>query len=235
MSATEKNPTILCIETSQHITSVAISHSGNCTALKEIHQPNQAGEQLHVLINQLLESSGLKFDDLNAIAISGGPGSYTGLRIAAATAKGYCYALGIPLIAIPTLTAMTAGIVNRYHQTATEVLVPMIDARRMEVFTAFYDRQCNQLQSFSSFIINEDTGTIFDANSTYLLFGSGASKAFNFLKLDHVHLMEEFIHSASDLCGLAQSKFDKHQFEDIAYYEPDYAKPFYTTAIKQNQ
>jgi len=226
--------TILCIETSQSVTSVSVSHSGICSCLKEVQVANQAADKLHVLIEELLSEAALTFNDIHAVAVSSGPGSYTGLRIAAAAAKGYCFTLDIPLIAIPTFEVMVEGMRMRYKQTDTDVYVPMIDARRMEVFTGFYDKAGTLIRPFSEFILDEQAKDFFESDRRYLFFGTGAPKAYDFLKLDNTRLFDAYIPSAADLCRLAYSRYTAESFEDLAYFEPDYAKPFYSTAAKQN-
>ena len=167
---------ILCIETANTVTSVAISKDGVCVILKEIQEPNKAADALHLLIEAALNETALTFANLHAVAISAGPGSYTGLRIAAAAAKGYCFALNIPLIAIPTLQAMVHGIIERYQQNDFDIYVPMIDARRMEVFTSFYDNKLNCTNYFTSLIVDTQCNQLFDNSKKYILFGNGAEK-----------------------------------------------------------
>ena len=223
---------ILCIETANAITSVSITENDICLQTKDVLESNKAADVLHVLIEQLLAETKLTFKDIHAIAISSGPGSYTGLRIATAAAKGYCFALNIPLIAIPTLKAMTQGIQTRYNKTDFDVFVPMVDARRMEVFTAFLSKELATIKTFSSLIIDENTIELFEAEKKYLLFGNGAQKSKQHLDKNTIVVIENFVPSSKDLCLLAFSAFLKNEFEDIAYFEPNYTKPFFTTANK---
>jgi tRNA threonylcarbamoyladenosine biosynthesis protein TsaB len=221
---------ILCIETANAVTSVSIAENENCLYTKDILEPNRAADVLHVLIEQLLAETNLSFADIDAVAVSGGPGSYTGLRIATATAKGYCFALDIPLIAVSTLMAMTHGIQTRYQQTNFDVFVPMIDARRLEVFTAFYSKDLTALNSFPCLIIDEQILNLFHTGKKYLLFGNGAEKANPILKTENISINRDFVPSSIDLCFPAFSAFNSKNFEELAYFEPDYTKPFYTTA-----
>lgn len=223
---------ILCIETANAITSVSISANGNCLHTKDVLEANKAADVLHVLIEQLLSEIKLTFKDLDAIAISAGPGSYTGLRIAAAAAKGYCFALNIPLIAIPTLQAMVHGVQTRYLKTNFDEFVPMIDARRMEVFTSFFTKDLQTVKEFTSLIIDEDFIKLFDSTKKYLFFGNGSIKAKNNINNNNIIVFEHYIPSSKDLCSLALSRFVSNNFEDIAYFEPNYTKPFYTNAGK---
>lgn len=230
--ASEIASVILCIETANAVTSVAIAQDGICIACKEITEPNKAADKLHLLITALLSEAKLSFSDISAIAISAGPGSYTGLRIAAAAAKGYCFSLDIPLIGIPTLEAMVNGVQTRYNQHEFDEYVPMIDARRMEVFTSFYNKANEVTQPFSSLIIDTTTERLFQKDKKYLLFGNGADKAADFLKHENVSLLPGFIPSAEDLCLAAYKSFQHQKFEDIAYFEPSYLKAFYTTPAR---
>ena len=224
---------ILCIEVANSVTSVAISENGNCIHVKEIAEENKAADKLHLLINDLLADSNLLFSQLHAVAISSGPGSYTGLRIGASAAKGFCFALDIPMIAIPTFEAMVYGVQKRYNLTTADQYVPMIDARRMEVFTSFYKRDLSLVKSFSSLILDEKTGILFDKDQHYLLFGNGAKKTKSILEEDEsISFFDDYVPAAVDLCLLAYSRFGEKNFVDIAYFEPQYAKPFYSTEVK---
>jgi tRNA threonylcarbamoyladenosine biosynthesis protein TsaB len=220
---------ILCIETANAVTSVAISKDGNCLSLKDIPEANKAADKLHRIVEELLEETNLAFSNLSAVAVSAGPGSYTGLRIAAAAAKGYCLALDIPLIAVSTLQAMVQGIRTRYHQSAYDEYVPMIDARRMEVFTSFYDNNLNCTRYFPSLVIQEDFPTLFNPKKKYILFGNGAQKSGNFFDHSNVNLFRDFLPSAEDLCLLGYTGYLENKISDLAYFEPSYYKAFYST------
>jgi tRNA threonylcarbamoyladenosine biosynthesis protein TsaB len=225
-----ENPVyILCIETANAVTSVAISKNDLCLHTKEIFEPNKAADTLHLLIEDLLKETKLTFQQLQAVAVSAGPGSYTGLRIAAAAAKGYCYALGIPLIAVSTLEAMVNGIQTRYKLNHFDQYVPMIDARRMEVFTSFFNKSGEKIMAFSNLIIDENFEKLFYGDKKYILFGNGAFKTAGKVNPENIVIYDEFVPNSEDLCQLSFSRFTKGQFEDIAYFEPNYTKPVYTT------
>jgi tRNA threonylcarbamoyladenosine biosynthesis protein TsaB len=226
------NVTILCIETANSITSVAIAKNGKCIHSKHILEPNKAADTLHILIEELLKESSIQFNQLDAIAISAGPGSYTGLRIAAAAAKGYCYSLNIPLIAIPTLEAMVYGVIHRYQLTGVDFYFPMIDARRMEVFTTLFSNKIIVEKSFISLIIDENFKNLLEFNKKYLLFGNGSKKIKNILSDNKIIFFDDFSPSSEDLCLLAFQRFLNSTFEDIAYFEPNYYKAFYSTQSK---
>lgn len=220
---------ILCIETANAVTSVAISKDGSCLSTKEIFESNKAAATLHLLIEDLLAETKLTFQELHAVAVSAGPGSYTGLRIAAAAAKGYCYALGIPLIAVSTLESMVNGVQIRYKMNDFDEYVPMIDARRMEVFTSFFNKTGEKTKVFSNLIIDENFANLLYKDKKYLIFGNGAFKVSGKVNSESVIIYNEFVPSAVDLCRLSFSKFVKSQYEDIAYFEPNYTKQVYTT------
>lgn len=223
---------ILCIETANGVTSVALSREGVCVAKQEIQQQNKTADSFHLLTQALLEETGLGFSDLKAVAISAGPGSYTGLRIAVAAAKGYCFSLDIPLIAVPTLQAMAFGLRVRYGIVDTDIYVPMIDARRMEVYLSCYNDKLELSRHYSSYIIDENFDQLFDTPARYTLFGNGAEKSRKYTSCDQITFFDNFVPSAEDMCVLAYERFQSRHFEDVAYYEPDYAKPYYTTASK---
>jgi tRNA threonylcarbamoyladenosine biosynthesis protein TsaB len=220
---------ILCIETANGITSVAIAQDGICLLTKNIFEQNKAADTLHLLVTELLKETSLQLNQLNAIAISAGPGSYTGLRIAAAAAKGYCFALNIPLIAIPTLEAMVVGAKNRYQLTTYDFYFPMIDARRMEVFTSIFSHENKLVTSFVSLILDENFSNILIDEKKYCFFGNGANKLKHLNNFNQDNLFGEFIPSADDMCALAFQSLLNRNTEDIAYFEPAYFKAFHTT------
>ncbi|MFN8283059.1 MAG: tRNA (adenosine(37)-N6)-threonylcarbamoyltransferase complex dimerization subunit type 1 TsaB [Chitinophagales bacterium] len=223
---------ILCIETANAITSIAISEHGKCVHAKHILESNKATDNLHILTEALLKEASLSFQQIDAIAISSGPGSYTGLRIAAAAAKGFCFSLNIPLIAIPTLESMVVGAINRYHLNGFDFYFPMIDARRMEVFTTIFSKEIEIEKTFSSLIINDDFKNLLNFNKKYLVFGNGAAKIKSIIDFTNITIFEGFTPSSEDLCLLAFQRYLRSQFEDIAYFEPNYYKAFYSTYIK---
>jgi len=222
---------ILCIEVANGVTSVAISDNGVCMAEQTIPQANKAADVLHTQVHVLLQTAGLRLSDLQAVAVSAGPGSYTGLRIGVAAAKGYCFALSIPLIAVSSFEAMVEGIQNRYGKTGFDAYMPMIDARRMEVFTGIYSPTAEVRQSFSSLIVDE-TFSDWLKQDKILLFGNGAFKASAYMAGSRSDIMQDFQPAAADMCRLAYNRWMNGQTEDIAYYEPHYSKAFYTPANK---
>lgn len=219
---------LLHIEAAYGNTSIAISRNGICTGALFSAQTNQTADVAHTLVQQILDKNKLKFSDIHAVSVSSGPGSYTGLRIAAAMAKGICFAQNLPLIAIPTLQAMAYGCIHRYGQTGYEWYIPMIDARRMEVFTTYYNQDLKAEKSFSSLILDEEWLAELDCEKKIIFFGNGINKLQLSDEFKNSLLFHDFIISAEDQSLLAFQRFIARQFEDIAYFEPDYFKAFYT-------
>lgn len=212
---------ILNIETATKNCSVALSKQGKTIACKEIAEQNFShAEKLHVFIEELLAENQLQFSHLSAIAVSQGPGSYTGLRIGVSTAKGLCYALNIPLIAIDTLQLLAKQL---YIDSG--IIVPMIDARRMEVFTAFYDKNHNQIRNTQAEIIDE--ASYREISEKIHLIGDGTEKFKNILINDKFVFHSDIIFpSATQMSLLSYSKYNNSDFVDVAYFEPYYLKDF---------
>ncbi len=223
-------PYILCIETSSTNCSIAIaSHRGaldnsfqieHCLDLKEDNSDTYShAESLHVFIKDLLDQNKITFDQLDAIAVSKGPGSYTGLRIGVATAKGLCYAVDKPLISIDTLQALSL------QATTSDIIIPMMDARRMEVYSAVY-RGKHLVQSTEAKILTQESYVEYthDKNTTFI--GSGALKFKELLNDNQSNYMEAHP-TALTMCDLAIAMYNENQFvTDLAYYEPFYLKEF---------
>ena len=212
---------ILNIETATKNCSVALAKEGKTIACKEIAEQNFShAEKLHVFIEELLTENNLQFSDLNAIAVSQGPGSYTGLRIGVSSAKGFCYALNIPMIAIDTLQLLAKQI-----QIEDGIIIPMIDARRMEVFTAFYDKNHNQIRNTQAEIIDETSYQ--EITETIHLVGDGTEKFKNTLiDTKFVFHSDVVFPSANQMSQLSFDKYQKRDFVDVAYFEPYYLKDF---------
>lgn len=216
---------ILHIETTSQNCSVAISRNAETIAIKEFADGYTHIENLHVFIEDILTESKLKLSDLNAVAVSQGPGSYTGLRIGVSAAKGFCFALNIPLIAIDTLQL----IATMANQKMDDVCyAPMIDARRNEVFTALYNAKFNIIKEPSNVVFGENDAVYFESYKNLILCGDGAQKATSHLegKIKSVY-SDAILPSARHMVVLAYPKFLTKQFEDVAYFEPFYLKPFF--------
>lgn len=211
---------------------MALSKDTELMALKELNNGYTHAENLHVFIHDLLRESSLKTSELNAISISSGPGSYTGLRIGFSAAKGLAYALSIPLITIDTLQALSATALNK--NKADGIYIPMMDARRMEVYCAAYTNQLSETLPSQALVISEDTIQLFQLNKPLYFFGDGMPKAKNILEtLPQSNFIENITASASSMIELAFQKYTMKDFADIAYSEPNYLKEFFFTTAKK--
>ena len=221
---------ILLLETATSTCSVALGENGRVIALKELNQPNIHASHITLFINEVMQQVGKDYTDLQAVAISQGPGSYTGLRIGVSTAKGICFALGIPLIAIDTLQAMAAGLLHKIAHPSTEsIFCPMIDARRMEVYTALYNHELAQIAPTQAMILDESTFDIHLSQHTIIFFGDGAEKCKPLYGQKVNAQFIDFENSAAHLSELAQCKFKAGEIVDLAYFEPYYLKDFIPT------
>lgn len=219
-------PLILYIETSESACSVCLAKGLNIVAEKQHHEANSHATVLANLVKALFEESNLHYSELNAVAISAGPGSYTGLRIGTSFAKGICYANNIPLIAISTLKAMAASVIKA-EKNNLMFFCPMIDARRMEVYCGVFNKNLKIILPEQPVILNEETVIFFDFSNT-LFFGSGAEKV---LRLhENANIYKGFNLKATDFIAEANNAYAEKQFADLAYFEPNYIKAFYSTA-----
>jgi len=212
---------ILSIETATKNCSIALSKEGKTIALKEIANQNFShAEKLHVFIEEILTENQITFKDLIALAVSKGPGSYTGLRIGVSSAKGLCYALNIPLISIDTLTSLARQIAVKEG-----VIVPMIDARRMEVYTAVFNPEFKMIKGVEALIV--DKNSFSEIESTVHLVGDGALKFKETLTNEKFKFYDDIIYpSANEMSELAFEKYKISDFENVAYFEPYYLKDF---------
>jgi len=220
-------PYILNIETATKNCSVSIAKDGQIVSCMEVAEQGYShAEKLHVFIESALQESGLSFADLSAIAVSQGPGSYTGLRIGVSAAKGLCYALNIPLIAVDTLQVLASQ-----AAVPDALIVPMIDARRMEVYSAVF--MSNQkVRATAAEIINEDSFSNY--TETLYFVGDCADKCKPVLnKSNFVYLEEIVFPSAREMGALSYDKYKKNDTVDVAYFEPYYLKDFVITAPKK--
>ena len=218
---------ILNIETATKNCSVSVSRNGELVALKELsdEQFNHA-EKLHVFISSVLEEVAIGLNDLQAIAVSKGPGSYTGLRIGVSAAKGLCYALNIPLIAVDTLAVLAEKI-----SVDSGIIVPMIDARRMEVFTQMFRGDYAPLSVAEALIVDETAFA--DISENIHLIGDGALKCKTVLTDVKFIFHEQVVYpSANEMSRLSYKKYVENTFEDVAYFEPYYLKDFMLTTKK---
>ena len=215
-------PIILSIETSTTNCSVSLSKQGETLVLKEDNNANYShAESLHVFIDDVLKTANINKTQIDAIAVSKGPGSYTGLRIGVSAAKGLCYALEKPLISISTLHALA-------HQVNTQegVVIPMLDARRMEVYSAIYDSQFNLLRKIEAQILDELSFKNELDNGQVFFIGNGTEKTKALLSHNNAVYIDNKLPSANEMSALAYAKYKIGDTEDVAYFEPFYLKDF---------
>jgi tRNA threonylcarbamoyladenosine biosynthesis protein TsaB len=217
---------ILALETATGICSVALGKDGSLIRLAETQENNSHSARLKTLISQVLEESGHSLGDLDAIAVSKGPGSYTGLRIGVSSAKGLSYGLGIPLLSVSTLESMAFGMAQFTGLSEDIMYCPMIDARRMEVYMAWYDSRMQALKTPFAEILTPETFKDCDA-LTILCAGDGAAKCAALFAQDaRIRIESLAVPSAAHMIPLAEKIFGSGMFEDVAYFEPYYLKDF---------
>jgi tRNA threonylcarbamoyladenosine biosynthesis protein TsaB len=213
---------ILQLETASTNCSVSLAENGKLIASREHNSASFShSEQLHLFIKEVLAEAGVVKEELNAVAVSKGPGSYTGLRIGVSSAKGLCYALGIPLISTRTLYGMALQ-----KQIGEGVIIPMLDARRMEVYTAVFSATYKVLQPEMALIIKAEAFLEYAEKGPVLLVGSGASKCRGILNHPNIEIDDEVVPSSRTMSSEAYEKYQAGHFEDVAYFEPYYLKDF---------
>ena len=215
---------LLAIETSTEICSVALGKDNECVAVVEDNKENSHAEKILLFVEQVLKQSGLKMNELDAVCISEGPGSYTGLRIGTSSAKGLCDALDIPLIAVSTLQSMAYG--AREQCPDYEQYISMIDARRMEVYTAAYNQNLEPVEKITNLILDENAYSDFLLKDKVVFSGNGMEKAVPILSKNINAIFCNTMTSARYLLALGYRKFIEQNFADIAYFEPFYLKEF---------
>ena len=223
---------IIQLETTTKQCSVALSYKGNCISKKVLLAEHFShDEKLHVFIREVLQEANVGFSELDAVAISKGPGSYTGLRIGVAAAKGLCFALDLPLIGIHTLELMVQPFIGKPEYV---FFIPMLDARRMEVYTAVFDNSKTWIQETNALVLEAQSFYDLIGDSPCLVFGNGASKFKTLQPKINAHFTETVSYpSAEDMSRLAWLEFQKKNFEDLATFEPFYLKDFQTTPPKK--
>jgi tRNA threonylcarbamoyladenosine biosynthesis protein TsaB len=233
---------ILNIETATTVCSAALSRNGIAFVKREENKGYTHAENLTAFIEEMMQEAGLSFSELDAVAVSSGPGSYTGLRIGVSTAKGYCYALDKPLIAVPTLQSLANGFVKDNFSPSSFpkergvlpsgkdsgwVLCPMIDARRMEVYCAVYNQELDEIEPVAAKVIDETSFSQLLENNKMYFFGDGAAKCRPLLsKHSNAVFVDGILCTSESMCGLAEEKFVKGEFENVALVEPFYLKEF---------
>ena len=222
------NPTILYIETATDVCSVALSKGSEIIGLKEEAGGNNHAKHLLPFVDEVLKQAGVSMTEINGVAVSIGPGSYTGLRIGVSTAKGIAYTAGIPVMAVSTLESIAQGAKTLWAESSSEQpqIVPMIDARRMEVFTTRYDFDIRSLEEISSKIVDDNTFAELLSKEKVLFCGNGMPKCKEILSaFPNAKFMDAPI-SAKNMLPAALRKWQKQEFEDVAYFEPFYLKEY---------
>jgi len=227
---------ILHIETATHTCSVALSYEGKLILFKESHIDKSHASLLTVFIEELFQETGIPATGLDAVSISMGPGSYTGLRIGVSVAKGLAYSLRIPMLAIPTLKSMALGFLEKLeidkNENHTFLLCPMIDARRMEVYLAMYDSKLESVQDTTALIVDENSFLEELRSRKMYFFGSGAQKCKSLINHTNSYFSTDFLNSSKHMIPLAFNQFKRKEFVDLAYFEPYYLKDFVATTPK---
>jgi len=209
--------------------SVALSENGSILTWKEQGKEYTHAENLTLFIEEVLAKANRKLEELDGVAVSKGPGSYTGLRIGVSTAKGLCFALGKPLIAVSTLDAMARSFLESQIKVKA-FYCPMIDARRMEVYCAVYSDRGEMLEPVSAKIIDADSFSSYLGKGKTYFFGDGAMKCSEVIKHPNAVFVDDIVPSAKYMLSFAEQQFEKKAFEDVAYFEPFYLKEFHTGA-----
>tara|TARA_R110002096_G_scaffold75068_1_gene177849 strand:- start:1229 stop:1894 length:666 start_codon:yes stop_codon:yes gene_type:complete len=213
---------ILNLETATTNCSVSIARNGEIISLREDNSPNYShSEQLHIFIEEALKGASLTFKDISAIAVSKGPGSYTGLRIGVSAAKGLCFSLDLPLISVSTLESLA----KQGYEKTYDFIIPLLDARRMEVYSAVFVAEGNNIRETRAEIINKDSFLEYAQKGSVLLIGDGAEKCRELL--DHPNFSyRSALPTAKEMGVLSYKKFKANDFENVAYFEPYYLKDF---------
>lgn len=230
---------ILHLESSTSVCSVALSKDGQFIDLMENAEGLNHARLLGVFVQDILQRNQVEAGQLAAVAVSAGPGSYTGLRIGVSLAKGICYANQIPLIPVSPLQALAAQLIERatelrLDQLDQAQLVPMIDARRMEVYTARYNSEAEELEEVQAKVIDENAFSELLNENKLLFFGNGATKCKDTIQHENAQFIDGLKTSAQFMCGLAWKAFRNEQFADLAYFEPFYLKDFIAGKPRKN-
>ncbi len=219
---------ILNIETATKNCSVSIAKDGQTIALREVAELGYShAEKLHIFIEEVVADARISLGDIKAIAISQGPGSYTGLRIGVSAAKGLCYALDVPLIAVDTLQSLAMQV-----KVADGVIIPMLDARRMEVYSAIFDSNLVKIRKVEAEVIDADSFSEITHKQYFI--GDAVAKCKEILMRDDRVFLDEIIYpSANEMSAISYQQFQLCEFVDMAYFEPYYLKDFVTTVSKK--
>ncbi len=224
---------ILLIETATDVCSVGISINGNLISIEESFVKNAHAAQLQILVETAIKKAAITLNQINAVSISIGPGSYTGLRVGLSAAKGYCFALNIPLIAIDTLESLTYQASNLLSIKKTDYYIPLLDARRMEVYTGVWDASLKKIKEVTPVILDAFSFQDYLANGDCIIFGSGAQKFKDICNATNLIYLQDVYASVKGMAVIAFHAFQESKFADIAYIEPFYLKDFVGTTPKK--
>jgi tRNA threonylcarbamoyladenosine biosynthesis protein TsaB len=215
---------ILSLETSTDVCSVALHRNGALVKETIVHESQAHASRLAPIIDEIFALTSLSIDDLSAVAVAAGPGSYTGLRIGTSTAKGICYALQIPLISVGTLNVIAKRAAQQVAENS--LICPMIDARRMEVYCQIFTRELTTISDVEAKIIDSDSFSELLKTHRVFFTGNGAAKCKTFIKSHNAFFLDGIFPTASELGFIANGKFLQEKFEDLAAFEPFYLKQF---------
>lgn len=229
---------ILCLETSTRLCSVALCDKDGVIALRESDDSKSHASQLTLLADEVLRSAGINVSNLQAVAVSRGPGSYTGLRIGVSVAKGIAYGASIPLIAADTMLSMFYGIggylSSKPDTELSAYYIPMLDARRMEVYYAIFDTSGRIVKETAAEVITEESFSAFPADARIVFFGDGSDKCREVIRHPGAFFCSDFRISAAHMYLPVKVAFEEKKFEDVAYFEPFYLKDFIATKPVKN-
>lgn len=221
---------ILCIETSTTVCSVALARDDQVLAGRREDLPNSHSTRLTVLIEELMQEAGLSMDELAAVAVSSGPGSYTGLRIGVSVGKGLCFALQKPLLAFSSLEVLAAAFLQSEAKSETGALLcPLLDARRMEVYTALFNSDLQIQGDIRAEIVSGESFAAALQQGPVYFFGDGSDKCREVLTHPNARFVDEVVPLAAAMAPLACERYRQKKFEDVAYFEPFYLKAFQAT------
>ena len=218
-------PLILNIETSSTICTVCLAKDGQLIDFKEDRQGNSHARVLTVFVEDIMQKNNFAFNELDAVAVSAGPGSYTGLRIGTSTANGLCYALNKPLIAVPTLFAMADAMMKKMNDPQATYM-PALDARRMDIYTAVFDAQGNEIMKTKAVTVDAALADQLTPFNKLFVFGSGAEKCKEIFTSEAIHFVPDVDCDARFMVPISELRALNKQFEDLAYFEPFYLKEF---------
>lgn len=234
-----EQPVILHIETATSICSVALSRGKDLLSVRESSEDKSHGSLLTVFMEEVMKEAGISPSGINAVAVSKGPGSYTGLRIGVSATKGFAYARNIPVIGVATLEALSLAardneaVIALIQGEKKALLAPLIDARRMEVYSAIYTPEGKEFLPVAARILNEESFNDILADRTIIFFGNGSDKAAKQIRHPNAHFLSGINPSARHMIPLAYESYIQQSFEDSAYFEPFYLKDFIATIPKK--